>query len=232
MSKSIKSKPIPKLPNRWEEKLDKYWPNIEKLNLLDQIQREYNNNVICPEINKIWRAYSLTPPNNVRVVILGQDPYPDINQANGLSFSVNPGVKIPPSLKNIFKLYVSDTGFCEPKNGDLSKWALEGVFLLNSCLTVKSGEPRSHSNLPYHRLLEATIYSLNDSQNNIVFWLLGREAQSYEKFIDSKKHFCLKTYHPSPLSAYRGFFDSKLFIKTDEYFQSKNSKGVNWRLDR
>ena len=144
---------------------------------------------------------------------------------------MNPDVKIPPSLKNIFKLYVSDTGFSEPKNGDLSKWALEGVFLLNSCLTVRSGKPGSHSNLSYQKLLEATFSSLNDSQNNIVFWLLGQQAQSYEKFIDSKKHFCLKTSHPSPLSAYRGFFNSKLFIKTDEYFQSKNSKGMNWQLE-
>ena len=104
MSKSIKSTPILKLPKKWEEKLDKYWPNFEKLNLLGQIQREYNDNIICPAIDKIWRAYSLTPPDNVRVVILGQDPYPNTNQANGLSFSVNQGVKIPPSLKNIFKL--------------------------------------------------------------------------------------------------------------------------------
>jgi len=231
MSKSKKSKPIPKLPNRWEENLDRYWPNIEKLNLLSQIQKEYNHNKICPSIDKIWRAYSLTPLDNVRVVILGQDPYPNINQANGLSFSVYPGVKIPPSLKNIFKLYVSNTGFSEPKSGDLTKWALEGVFLLNSCLTVRSGEPGSHSNLPYQKLLKATVLSLNDSQNNIVFWLLGQQAQSYEKFIDSKKHFCLKTSHPSPLSAYRGFFNSKLFIKTDEYFQRKNTVGMNWRLD-
>ena len=185
----------------------------------DEINKDINSQVIkyfrSLKGRNIEGIINLTPSYNKLIVSF------DLNKIN---------FKRIQELKNIFKLYVSDTGFSEPKNGDLSKWALEGVFLLNSCLTVRSGKPGSHSNLPYQKLLEATISSLNDSQNNIVYWLLGREAQSYEKFIDSKKHFCLKTCHPSPLSAYRGFFDSKLFIKTDEYFQSKNSKGVNWAI--
>lgn len=231
MPKRIKTELLPPFPIKWENALKPHWEEEMKEALKAKIQNEYDKNIVYPEIENIWKAFSLTPPENVRVLILGQDPYHGIHQANGLSFSVDNGVKIPPSLRNIFKLYCSNTGYNQPKSGNLGKWAEQGVLLLNSSLSVKKDQPGSHSYLPYEQILNAVLTYLNKSKNGIVFWLLGNQAQVHSSVITNTNHLCLKTSHPSPLSAYRGFHESQLFSKTDEFFKKGELNNINWCLE-
>jgi len=192
---------------------------------------ELKNNKITfyPKGNQIFNAFNLTPFNKVKVVILGQDPYHGPNQAHGLCFSVPSEIKPPPSLVNIFKELESDIGKkINLQNGNLEHWALQGVFLLNTTLTVEKSKPLSHQNYGWARFTDRVISLINEKLNNIVFILWGSFAQTKKELIDSGKHLILSAPHPSPLSAHRGFFGSRPFSKTNIFLQSKQIDKVKW----
>ena len=188
------------------------------------------NKTIHPSSKDIFRAFELTPFENVRIIILGQDPYHGPNQANGLAFSVNSEVRFPPSLLNIFKEYSTDLKLPIPKDGNLSAWAERGVLLLNSILTVESGSPGSHKDFGWEEFTNQIIKALSDKKTNLVFILWGAYAQSKKILIDSSKHFIIATPHPSPLSAHRGFFGSKPFSKTNDYLRKNKNEEIDWRI--
>ena len=190
----------------------------------------YKERNIFPEKNMIFNALNLTAYQDVKVVILGQDPYHGPNQAHGLSFSVQKDVKIPPSLRNIYKELVSDINCPPPIHGDLTKWAEEGVLLLNTVLTVESGKANSHSTKGWEHFTHQIINVLNEHPNPIIYILWGTSAQKKIDFIDTEKHFIIKSVHPSPLSSYRGFFDSKPFSRTNEILRNLNQKEIDWSL--
>ena len=185
---------------------------------------------IHPSSKDIFRAFELTSFKNVKIIILGQDPYHGPNQANGLAFSVNSEVRFPPSLLNIFKEYSTDLNLPVPTDGNLSAWAERGVLLLNSILTVESGSPGSHKNIGWEEFTNQIIKALSDKKSNLVFILWGAYAQSMEIFIDPSKHLIIATPHPSPLSAHRGFFGSKPFSKTNDYLRKNKNEEIDWRL--
>ena len=198
--------------------------------LRNKVRMEYNSNVIYPPPTKIFNAFNLTPFNKVKVVVVGQDPYHGENQAHGLSFSVENGIKIPPSLNNIFKELKSDLKVSLPNSGNLSSWAEQGVLMLNSVLTVRSGVANSHKNIGWEIFTENIINIISSELSNIVFILWGRQAQEKIKIIDIKKHLILKSAHPSPLSAYNGFFGCKHFSKCNAYLKKWNKKEIDWSL--
>ena len=185
---------------------------------------------IHPSSKDIFRAFELTPFENVRIIILGQDPYHGPNQANGLAFSVNSEVRFPPSLLNIFKEYSTDLNLPIPADGNLSAWAERGVLLLNSILTVESGSPGSHKNFGWEEFTNQIIKALSDKKSNLVFILWGSYAQSKKIYIDPSKHFIIATPHPSPLSAHRGFFGSKPFSKSNDYLRKNKNEEIDWRI--
>ena len=185
---------------------------------------------VYPELENIFEAFNQTTFENVKVVIIGQDPYHGFGQANGLSFSVKEGIKIPPSLRNIFIELKSDLNMDLPVSGTLLKWSREGVFLLNSVLTVKKNKPGSHKKKGWEKLTNQVIKSLSDEREHIVFILWGKYAQEKELFIDTSKHLIIKSSHPSPFSAHKGFFGSKPFSKSNEFLQSFGVSPVNWSL--
>lgn len=184
-------------------------------------------NVIYPSSANIYNAFKKTSYDDVKVVILGQDPYHEEGQANGLAFSVNNGVKMPPSLKNIFKELQDDVGGKFRTNTDLTDWAEQGVFLLNSSLTVIEGRPNSMADI-WNTFTDSIIKLLNNKEKPIVFVLWGKNARDKKKLIDTKKHFIVESAHPSPLSAYRGFFGSKPFLKVNEYLISTGQVPIDW----
>ena len=194
------------------------------------IERERNIHTVFPPSKLTFTALNKTKPKSVKVVILGQDPYYNLNQANGLSFSVNTGVKIPPSLKNIFKELHNDIGFEAKTSGNLMSWAKQGVLLLNSILSVRSKEPGSHQKKGWEIFTNKIITLLSERYEHIVFILWGNFAQQKIKLIDENKHFIIKSVHPSPFSARNGFFGSKPFSKCNEYLTSVNKENVNWSL--
>lgn len=177
---------------------------------------EYNNYRIFPEKENIFNAFKLTPYENVKVVLLGQDPYHKLGQAHGLSFSVPRGVPIPPSLQNIYKELYNDLGIKKSNNGDLTLWAKQGVLLLNTVLTVREGQANSHSGQGWEIFTDQIIKSLNNHDTPIVYLLLGKQAMEKQKLIDTNCHYIVSAPHPSPLSAYRGFFGSNIFSKVNE----------------
>lgn len=185
---------------------------------------------IYPPGPLIFNAYNTTAFDQVKVVIIGQDPYHGPGQAHGLSFSVPTGVPIPPSLQNIFKELESDLGLRKPAKGDLSHWAKQGVFLLNASLTVRAGEPMSHAQIGWARFTDATIHALAERRTHLVFLLWGKFAQEKAKFIDPGKHLILKAAHPSPLSAHSGFFGCKHFSQTNAYLVSKKIEPIDWSI--
>lgn len=191
---------------------------------------EKKNYTIFPQGSHIFNAFNSTPFENVKVVILGQDPYHGVGQAHGLSFSVQHGIALPPSLQNIFKELVSDIGCPYPKSGDLSHWAHEGVLLLNTLLTVRSGEPFSHKERGWEKFTDQVIRTLSDRREHIVFILWGTPAGKKAALIDSSKHLILRAPHPSPLSSYRGFFGSKPFTQTNDYLKSVQIAPIEWCL--
>jgi uracil-DNA glycosylase len=217
-------------------KLNSEWANLLKpefskdyfVALTDFINREYNTKTIYPPADKIFSAFNLCCPVNCKVVIIGQDPYHGLNQANGLCFSVADGVKVPPSLRNIFKELQSDLNLPAPSTGNLEKWAKQGVLLLNATLTVRAGEAGSHQKRGWETFTDATISVLSNTQENIVFMLWGAFAQKKEVLIDADKHLILKAAHPSPLSAYNGFFGCRHFSKANNYLATKGREVVNW----
>ena len=187
--------------------------------------------VIYPQTDEVFSALELTPLNNVRVVILGQDPYHGEGQAHGLSFSVKPGVKVPPSLVNIFKEQLDDLNCVIPQHGFLDSWAEQGVLLLNSVLTVEQANAGSHQGKGWERFTDRLIELVNTECENVVFMLWGSYAQKKGRVIDSLKHCVLSAPHPSPLSAYRGFLGCKHFSKANQYLHSKGYASINWQLD-
>ena len=196
--------------------------------LLDNIESRITE-PYYPESSEIYKAFKLTPFDKVKVVILGQDPYHGPNQANGLAFSVNRGVKMPPSLKNIFKELRNDLGVTMPAHGDLSKWAKQGVLLLNTCLTVKPGKPNSHNNVGWQEFIIRTIVELSSRNSNIVWVLWGNKAKEFKKFIRNH-HFVIESKHPSPFSANKGFFGSKPFSKINSMLTFLNKSEIDWSL--
>jgi len=183
---------------------------------------------IFPAPQNVFRAFELCPFDAVKVVILGQDPYHGKGQAHGLCFSVPEGVRTPPSLQNIYKEIKSDLGIEVPDSGDLTRWAKQGVLLLNATLTVREGAAGSHQGLGWETFTDAVIKKISDEKEHVVFLLWGRYAQSKSVLIDQKKHCVLEAPHPSPLSAYAGFFGSKHFSKTNEYLKAHGKTPIEW----
>lgn len=191
---------------------------------------EHQTHQIFPNKDTIFNAFNMTPFDSIKVVILGQDPYHDKNQANGLAFSVSKGVKIPPSLANIYKELVSDIDCATPVSGDLSPWAKQGVLLLNTVLTVQAHKANSHRKKGWEGFTSSVISKISDKKTGCVFILWGKPAQSKKKLIDETKHLVIESPHPSPLSCYRGFWGSKPFSKTNTYLQLNGSKPIDWCL--
>ncbi len=204
-------------------------PYMKNLSIFLNSEKK-KNKIIYPSGSKIFNALNLTPFTSVKVIILGQDPYHGQNQANGLSFSVEIGNKIPPSLQNIFKELYSDLNIYPSQHGDLSNWAKQGVLLLNTILTVEASKPSSHSNKGWEIFTDKILHSLSSLKDNLVFILWGKKAQEKISLIDESKHKILKSTHPSPYSANNGFFGSQPFSKTNFFLESKNIDKINWKL--
>lgn len=186
--------------------------------------------VIYPPANEVFSAFSLTPLNEVKVVILGQDPYHGPDQAHGLCFSVQPDVKVPPSLRNIYKELATDIdGFTIPEHGFLSSWAEQGVLMINTVLTVEAGKAHSHAKLGWETFTDKVIQTVNEQRTGVVFLLWGSHAQKKGAMIDTQRHHVLSSVHPSPLSAYRGFFGCEHFSKTNQLLQQQEKQPINWQ---
>jgi len=218
------------LDDEWRSLLDKELLSNKHIELISFIQSEYKSKTIYPEEKDLFRAFNLIKPSQVKVVIIGQDPYHGTKQANGLAFSVSKFTKIPPSLRNIYKELVSDIGCKTPSNGDLTSWALQGVLLINSVLTVIDSKPNSHKNIGWEPFTDNVIRKLSLEYENIVFILWGASSQKKSILIDEGKHLAIKSAHPSPLSSYRGFFGSKPFSKANEYLKKYEIEEISWCL--
>lgn len=216
------------LDSTWKVELDSVMSSPEFQNLKQFVNDRYRHAVVFPPSMQIFSAFNACPFDKVKVVIVGQDPYHGIGQANGMSFSVNPGVRMPPSLINIFKEITAETGKPIPANGDLSRWATQGVLLLNSILTVEEGKPESHKNKGWELLTDGAIRAINAKRTGVVFLLWGRHAISKSRLIDPSRHLVLTSAHPSPLSATRGFFGNGHFLKANAYLQSHNQTPIEW----
>jgi uracil-DNA glycosylase len=216
----------------WRKELETYIldPSFNKLEefLLEQLQQQKN---IYPASHQIFEAFTKTPFQQVKAIIIGQDPYHGPNQANGLAFSVNNNMPMPPSLKNIFKAIANDLpGYQIPHNGNLLKWANEGVLLLNTTLTVEEGMAGSHQKKGWEAFTDGAIKELSLKRNKLVFLLWGNEAVEKSKFINTNKHLILQAPHPSPLAAYRGFFDCHHFSKTNNFLVQNQIEPIDWQL--
>ncbi len=217
--------------NSWDEILkDEYQKDYFK-NIAMFVNKEYREKTIFPPKSNILRAFKLTDYDNVKVVILGQDPYHGINEANGLAFSVSKGVRLPPSLQNIYKELYNDLGITVSTNGDLEKWAREGVLLLNSVFTVEKDKPASHKNIGWEQFSDEVIKKVNEKNTPVVFILWGSFAKSKAKYITNPIHLVITSPHPSPFSAYSGFFGSKPFSRTNEFLRKNNIKEIDWKID-
>lgn len=216
--------------NDWDEKLSLIWNSEGFKKFYNVVENEYNEKVVFPPKEDIFRALKLTPYDKVKVVIVGQDPYHGEREANGLSFSVHPGIKIPPSLQNIYKELHNDLGFSVPNNGDLTKWANEGVLMLNAILTVEKDKPASHHNLGWELFTDYVIKIINLKDEPVVFILWGNFAKEKSALITNPKHFIISSPHPSPFSANRGFFGSKPFSKTNDFLVRNRIKPIDWQL--
>ena len=217
-----------KIDNSWKEQLKKEFEKKYFMDLTDFIRNEYQSRKTFPPAKLIFNAFDHTPFDKAKVVILGQDPYHNDGQAHGLSFSVLDGIQFPPSLLNIFKEINSDLGIDIPKSGDLTRWADQGVLLLNATLTVQAHLAGSHQNKGWETFTDAAIRKLAEERENLVFMLWGSYAQKKAAFIDPKKHLVLQSPHPSPLSAHRGFFGNKHFSKANDYLMSKGLEPIRW----
>lgn len=216
--------------NDWDTVLGDEFKKTYYRELREFLKREYTQEVIYPHMNDLWTAFKLTPFNNVKVVILGQDPYHGPGQAHGLSFSVKPGVVHPPSLRNIFKELHTDMGCSVPQDGTLSQWAERGVLLLNTVLTVRQGQAYSHRGQGWETFTDKVIQRLSEREQPIVFILWGRPAQEKKGLIDLARHGVVESFHPSPLSASRGFFGSRPFSKANQMLANWNEQPIDWRL--
>ncbi|MEM6829579.1 MAG: uracil-DNA glycosylase [Bacteroidota bacterium] len=212
----------------WSQQLNDEFEKPYFKDLIDFVKTEYATQKIYPPGSLIFSAFDHCPFNETRVVIVGQDPYHGAGQANGLCFSVNDGVRSPPSLQNIFKEIQSDLGIPFPPNGNLERWADQGVLLLNATLTVRASQAGSHQNKGWEEFTDAVLRRVSENKEGVVFLLWGAYAQKKGAFIDQHKHLVLKAAHPSPFSANNGFFGCKHFSKTNQYLVSKGLKSINW----
>ncbi len=217
-----------KIEKSWGEKLSNEFNEDYFHELAGFVKSEFQNKTIYPPAKEIFKAFDACPFDEVKVVILGQDPYHGANQANGLCFSVRPGVPMPPSLLNIFKERKADLGKPMPPNGDLTFWAKQGVLLLNATLTVAAKSPGSHQKKGWEEFTDAVIQKLSEEKENIVFILWGAYAQKKGAIIDRNKHFVIESPHPSPFAAHRGFFGSKPFTKANEFLKTNGIKEIDW----
>lgn len=220
-----------KIEASWKEELKNEFEKMSFIQLRDFLIKEKNNHIIYPTGSLIFEAFNRTPFNKVKVIIIGQDPYHGPGQAHGLCFSVPKGIKTPPSLRNILKEIQADIGVQEVSHGDLSNWAEQGVLLLNATLSVRAHEAGSHQKRGWEEFTDATIKRISDKKENCVFLLWGNFAQKKASLIDSSKHLILKSVHPSPLSAHRGFFGCKHFSKTNNYLIEKGLTPINWDIN-
>lgn len=216
-----------RIDESWKKQLQEEFAKDYFLKLTNFVKEEYKTKTVFPPAKLIFNAFDHTPFDKVKVVILGQDPYHNINQAHGLSFSVNDGVRIPPSLVNIFKEINTDLGIPVANSGNLTRWADQGVFLLNATLTVEAHQAGSHQNKGWESFTDAAIKQLSDNRENIVFLLWGAYAQKKEMLINTNRHLVLKAPHPSPL-ARGGFFGNKHFSQANNYLVSKGISPINW----
>lgn len=219
------------LKNDWKNILDDEFNKEYYQKLRTFLTNEYRTKVIYPDKYDIFNALHFTPYKDVKVVILGQDPYHGAGQAHGLSFSVNPNTKIPPSLLNIYKELNSDLGCYIPNNGYLKKWSDQGVLLLNTSLTVRADEANSHQKIGWEIFTDKIISLINEKEDPVVFLLWGNNAIKKKNLITNKKHLILTSVHPSPLSASRGFFGSKPFSKINNFLISVNKKPIDWQIE-
>ncbi len=218
----------PTIGNDWDNVLAPVFAESYYQQLREFLTTEYKEQTIYPTIHDIWNAFKKTPFHDVKVVILGQDPYHGEGQAHGLSFSVREGVRTPPSLRNIYKELASDIGCDIPQSGSLTGWADQGVLLLNTVLTVRASEAHSHRKQGWEKLTDEVIQKLSARDEPMVFILWGRPAQEKKRLIDLTKHVTIESVHPSPLSANRGFFGSKPFSKTNEWLTSFGAQPIDW----
>ena len=216
--------------NEWEPVLDRASQTESYQQLREFLKKEYFNHQVYPAMEDLWNAFDLTDYDEVKAVILGQDPYHGPNQAHGLAFSVKPGQELPPSLQNIYKELQDDLGCSIPNHGCLNAWAKEGVLLLNTVLTVRAHQAHSHRGKGWEDLTDQVIQALNQRDKPLVFILWGRAARNKKNMIDTSKHGVVESLHPSPLSAYRGFFGSRPFSKTNQFLQDHGQTPINWQI--
>ena len=219
------------LSGEWLEALKDEFKKDYYKQLFEKVNEEYRTRLIFPPANDIFNAFHLTPLKDVKVVILGQDPYHGNNQAHGLCFSVKPEVEIPPSLVNIYKELQDDLGCTIPGHGYLVKWAKQGVLMLNTVLTVRAHQANSHRGIGWEEFTDAAIRVLNTQDRPIVFILWGRPAQMKKAMLNNPKHLILEAPHPSPLSSYRGFFGSRPFSKTNQFLEANGVEPIDWQID-
>lgn len=221
---------MPVLNNDWDSIIGEEFAKEYYLNLREFLKREYATYTIYPDMYDIFNAFKATPYDKVKVVILGQDPYHGPGQAHGMCFSVKPNVPAPPSLQNIFLEIKQELGGYIPDHGYLMEWASQGVMLLNTVLTVRSGQANSHRNMGWENFTDAVIKKLNEKKKNLVFFLWGNNARAKSALIDKSKHLILEAAHPSPLSAYAGFFGCGHFVKANQYLTANNLQPINWQI--
>lgn len=217
--------------NEWWPFLQEEWQKQYFVELSKFVHEAYEHKTIFPPKDKVFSAFEVCDYSDVKVVILGQDPYHELHQAHGMCFSVNPGIKIPPSLVNIYKELHDDIGCYIPNNGYLMPWAKQGVFLLNTVMTVEEGKANSHAGKGWEIFTDHTIRKLNEKDTPIVFLLWGRNARNKASMIDTKKHLVLECAHPSPLSAYHGFFGCKHFSKTNTFLIEHGKEPIHWQIE-
>lgn len=219
-----------KLGGGWDEALAPLFQSENYLKIREFLKREYSHHIVYPDMYNIFNCFKLTPLENVKAVILGQDPYHNEGQAHGLCFSVQDGVQPPPSLVNIYQELHDDVGCAISKSGNLTKWAEEGVLLLNTALTVRAHMANSHRDCGWTWFTDSVIKLISDRREHVVFILWGANARSKKPLIDRTKHLVLECAHPSPLSAYNGFFGCRHFSKTNEYLQAHGIAPIDWQL--
>ena len=219
------------ITNDWLEPLETEFRKPYYKTLYTFVKNEYSTHVVYPPSEDIFNAFHFTPLSQVKVVILGQDPYHEQGQAHGLCFSVKPDVDIPPSLVNIYKELHDDLGCYIPNNGYLEKWAKQGVLMLNTVLTVRAHAANSHKNMGWEEFTNAAIEILNRQDRPIVYILWGKPAQNKKVMLNNPKHLILEAPHPSPLSSYRGFFGSKPFSKTNEFLKANGLNPIDWQIE-
>ena len=220
--------PQVKIHPSWHQVLHAEFEKAYFAELTKFVKKEYASTTIYPHAKNIFRAFDLCPFDNVKVVVLGQDPYHGPGQANGLCFSVNDGVAIPPSLQNIYKEIAADLNLPAPTTGNLENWAAQGILLLNATLTVRANTPGSHQQRGWEEFTDAAIKAISDQKEHIVFLLWGKYAQVKGNIIDRTKHCVLTAPHPSPFSVHTGFFGCKHFSKTNEYLKSVGASPIRW----